>query len=226
MQGGVVACLFSFSVCLSLSLYVHLPLYFFLFSFSHTLSCARSLEAAWGRQPTSQSSKSGFKCSHTQVRPTGTIPPSHLAVKVEGILCMRICVRRVCLCVSAVAASRQAYCSALLLQPANGSSLRCDMYYAKARCADTFKNRQLQSSVRLTSAPSFSVCWAGGSEEAERKEEISELQVETERPKTRLHHEGQELQRKVSGLLIDRRHMHKHIWMHVYPHDSLHSVKC
>lgn len=29
------------------------------------------------------------------------------------------------------------------------------MYYAKVGCADTFENRQLQSSARLTSAPLF-----------------------------------------------------------------------
>lgn len=43
------------------------------------------------------------------------------------------------------------------------------MYYAKVRCADTFKNRQLQSSVHLTFALSFCVCWAGGGEEAEQR---------------------------------------------------------
>lgn len=49
------------------------------------------------------------------------------------------------------------------------------MYYAKVRCADTFENRQLQSSARLTSALSLSLCV----QEARRqKEQISELQVE------------------------------------------------
>lgn len=32
------------------------------------------------------------------------------------------------------------------------------MYYAKVGCADTFENRQLQSSARLTSAPLFFLC--------------------------------------------------------------------
>lgn len=59
------------------------------------------------------------------------------------------------------------------------------MYYAKVRCADTFENRQLQSSARLTSALSLSLCVE--QEEARRqKEHISELQVEKDRRKTQL----------------------------------------
>lgn len=51
------------------------------------------------------------------------------------------------------------------------------MYYAKAGCADTFKNRQLQSSVRLTSAPSFSVCVEQEEAKKQKEIQISELQV-------------------------------------------------
>lgn len=41
------------------------------------------------------------------------------------------------------------------LQPANGSTRRCDMYYAKVGRVDTSENRRLQSPVRLTSALVF-----------------------------------------------------------------------
>lgn len=73
-----------------------------LFCLSHISYFVLSLEAVKGSEPTSQYSKSGFKCSHTHVRPTGTIPTSHLAVKVEDtVFALR------CVCVSAAATSRQ-----------------------------------------------------------------------------------------------------------------------
>lgn len=166
MRGGVVACLFSFSVCLFL--FVHTSLYFSPFlSLIRFVFCALS-GGSIGSEPRSQCSKSGFKCSHTRVCPTGTIPTSHLAVKVEEIVCMCICVRCVLLCVPAAAVSHQFItrfsCCNLLMDHLWG--VMCIMQ--NLGCADTFKNRQLQSSVCFTSAPSFlSVCWAGGGKEAE-----------------------------------------------------------
>lgn len=67
------------------------------------------------------------------------------------------------------------------------------MYYAKVGCADTFENRQLQSSARLTSAPLFflrHVLGGGGGggvegrrrERGGREKQICVLQVESDGP--------------------------------------------
>lgn len=49
------------------------------------------------------------------------------------------------------------------LQPANGSTRRCDMYYAKVGRVDTSENRRLQSPARLTSALVFTAHrWGDG----------------------------------------------------------------
>jgi len=104
VQRGVVAC-FSLSVCLSLRLRLLLLLYFSLrLLVAHFVFCALS-GGSIRSESRSQSSKSGFKCSHTQAWPTGTIPPSHLTLKVEDTLC--ICVWCICLHMSSRAVSRQ-----------------------------------------------------------------------------------------------------------------------
>lgn len=83
------------------------------------------------------------------------------------------------------------------------------MYYAKVRCADTFKNRQLQFPARLTSAPSLlSVLLCRRRQKRQNKDEISELQVELDGPKILLEDERQVVQRKVTGPPIDRKHTH------------------
>lgn len=98
VQRGVVACFFPFSVWLFLCL--HLLLYFSLFfpSIAHFVFCTFS-GGSVGSEPRS---KSGFKCSHTRGYTAGTIPPSHLALKVEDIVCVCICVWRVCVSVGAI----------------------------------------------------------------------------------------------------------------------------
>lgn len=63
----------------------------------------------------------------------------------------------------------------------------------------------------------FPVCVLS-QEEAKRlnEEQISELQVEVDRPETLLEDERQKLQRKVSGLPIDRRHTHTYEYTHTH----------
>lgn len=103
VQGGVVASFSFLFFFMPASLTMFIPGSFSpFFCLSHISYFALSLEAVKGSEPRSQYSKSGFKCSHTRVCPTGTIPTSHLAVKVEDIVFVVRCV-----CVSAAAISRQ-----------------------------------------------------------------------------------------------------------------------
>ncbi|KAF1392857.1 hypothetical protein PFLUV_G00032390 [Perca fluviatilis] len=68
------------------------------------------------------------------------------------------------------------------------------MYYAKVRCADTFKNRLL---------PLSCLCAEQGEVKRQNKEWISELQVQIDRPKTLLQDKRQELQRKLAVLKLE-----------------------
>lgn len=95
------------------------------------------------------------------------------------------------------------------------------MYYAKVGCVDTFKNRQLQSPVHLTSAPSFSsLCWAGESKVADWRGDFSAAGRDTvvDVPELLLEVDWQEVQRKsVAFLLTWGAHMNtRHIHMTLF----------
>lgn len=81
------------------------------------------------------------------------------------------------------------------------------MYYAKVRCADTFRKQTASILCAPHLCSLFPVCvLCRRRQKRQNKEQISELQVELDRPKTLLEDEKQVLQRKVSSPPIDRRH--------------------
>lgn len=178
MSGSAGGCGDLAFLCLPLSLSLSVdPLLYF----SPFLSLTHFVVGAFtggskGSKPRSQSTKSGFKCSHTWVCPIGTSPTSHLAAKVENIVRMHLCVWCVCLCVSAAACQFIAPVSCCNLLMDHLWGVICIMQkWGVQTPLKTDSFNPLHASPLL-----FFLCV----QEARRqKEQISELQVEKDRPK-------------------------------------------